>query len=78
MHNDAAKPASVGMGGAPMVGGAPVGHGGKAGVDRGHSAASFLHTADQGDEIVGDLGSVAPPVIGELGANDGSDIELRI
>jgi hypothetical protein len=70
---DAATPASVGMGGAP------VGHGTKAGVDdRGHNAASFLHTPDQGDEIVGNLGSVAPPVIGELDANDGSDIELRI
>jgi len=56
------------------------GHGaGKAGVDgSGHSAATFLHTSDQGGEIVGDLGNVAPPVIGEIDPNDSPDIELRI
>lgn len=81
----AVKPASVsgagmgggGMGGAGMMG---AGHGaGKAGVDgSGHNAAAFLHTSDQGDEIVGDLGNVAPPVIGEIDPNDSPDIELRI
>ena len=64
-------------GGAGMMG---AGHGaGKAGVDgSGHNAAAFLHTSDQGDEIVGDLGNVAPPVIGEIDPNDSPDIELRI
>jgi len=56
------------------------GHGaGKAGADsNGHNAATFLHTSDQGGEIVGDLGNVAPPVIGEIDPNDSPDIELRI
>jgi hypothetical protein len=33
---------------------------------------------DQGDEIAGDLGSVAPPVIGQLDANEAPDVDLRI
>ncbi|MUL78880.1 hypothetical protein [Mycolicibacterium sp. CBMA 226] len=66
----------VGMGGAGMMGaGSPAA--GKASVS-GHQAASFLHTSDQGDEIVGDLGTAAPPVIGEVEFNDTPDIELRI
>jgi hypothetical protein len=66
------------MAGSPMMGGAPMAAGGKAGIDGRHSAASFLHTSDQGDEIVGDLGNVAPPVIGQPEANHSPDIELRI
>lgn len=67
-------------GGGGMMGGAPMGGAqGKAGDGGGgHNAATFLHTSDQGDEIVGDLGSVAPPVIGEADPHDSPDIELRI
>ncbi|GAS97976.1 uncharacterized protein RMCC_4941 [Mycolicibacterium canariasense] len=64
--------------GAPMGGGAPMGHHGKAGIGGGHSAADFLHTSDQGGEIVGDLGSVAPPVIGEKDPLDSPEVGLRI
>lgn len=69
--------AGGGMGGGGMMG---AGHGaGKSGVDgQGHNAAAFLHTSDQGDAIVGDLGNVAPPVIGEADPNDSPDIELRV
>jgi uncharacterized protein YukE len=67
-----------GMGGSPMMGGGPLGQGAKSGAGSGHSAASFLHTSDQGGEIVGDLGSVAPPVIGERDAVQRPDVELRI
>jgi uncharacterized protein YukE len=66
----------MGAGGGGMMGGAPM-HGGKAGVS-GHDAPSFLHTSDQGGEIVGDLGNVAPPVIGEADPHEMPDIELRI
>jgi hypothetical protein len=51
----------MGMGGAPM---APMAHGARVGSG-GHSAPAFLQTTDHGDEIVGDLGTAAPPVIGE-------------
>ena len=61
-----------------MMGPAPMGRGGKGGGDSGHKAASFLHTSDQGGDIVGDLGSVAPPVVGEVDASDVPDIELRL
>lgn len=76
----AASASAVGGGmgaGGGMMG---AGHGaGKSGVDgQGHNAASFLHTSDQGDAIVGDLGNVAPPVIGEADPNDSPDIELRV
>jgi hypothetical protein len=64
--------------GAPMGGGAPMGHQGRAGIAGGHSAADFLHTAEQGGEIVGDLGSVAPPVIGEKDPLDSPNRGLRI
>lgn len=79
-----AKAGGASVAGGGMMGGggamgAGAGHGGKAGVDgSGHNAASFLHTSDQGGEIVGDLGNVAPPVIGEVDPNDSPDIELRI
>jgi hypothetical protein len=66
------------MGAAPMMGGAPMGAGAKNSSGSRHNAAAFLHTSDQGDEIVGDLGSVAPPVIGEQVANEAPDIDLRI
>ncbi|MDV3128467.1 hypothetical protein M1247_26400 [Mycobacterium sp. 21AC1] len=66
--------------GAPMGGGAgaPMGHHGRAGIAAGHSAPDFLHTSDQGGEIVGDLGSVAPPVIGEKDPLDSPGVGLRI
>jgi hypothetical protein len=64
-----------GMMGAPM---APMaGHGGNASSNS-HTAASFLHTTDQGGEIVGDLGNAAPPVLGEADPNEPPDVELRI
>ncbi|MGV9799938.1 WXG100 family type VII secretion target [Mycobacterium sp. NPDC003449] len=66
--------------GAPMGGGAgaPMGHHGKAGIAGGHSAPDFLHTSNQGGEIVGDLGTVAPPVIGEKDPLDSPGAELRM
>lgn len=66
--------------GAPMAGGGapPMSQQGKAGVGSGHSAADFLHTSDQGGEIVGDLGRVAPPVIGEKDPLDSPGVGLRI
>jgi hypothetical protein len=76
LSSDAPAPAATG--GAPMMGGAPMGRGARAGVGRSHNAADFLHTFDQGDEIVGNLGSVAPPVIGVTDAKTSPDIELRI
>ncbi|ANW66320.1 hypothetical protein BCA37_24540 [Mycobacterium sp. djl-10] len=69
--------APVGSAGAPM-GGAPMGHHGKAGAVSGHSAAEYLHTSDQGSAIVGDLGSVAPRVIGEKDPLDSPAPGLRI
>lgn len=69
--------APAGAAGAPM-GGAPMGHHGKAGAVSGHSAAEYLHTSDQGSEIVGDLGSVAPRVIGEKDPLDSPVPGLRI
>ena len=67
-----------GPGGAPMMGAGHLGLGARSGARSGHSAASFLHTSDLGGEIVGDLGNVAPPVIGELATRQDQDIELRI
>ena len=69
--------APAGATGTPM-GGAPMGHHGKAGAVSGHSAAEYLHTSDQGSEIVGDLGSVAPRVIGEKDPLDSPAPGLRI
>ena len=74
--SDAIAPA--GMGGAPMMGGAPLARGANGGVGKSHSAAAFLHTSDQGGEIVGDLGGVAPPVIGVREAIPRPDIDLTI
>jgi hypothetical protein len=73
-----ARPAAGGM---PMSGGgmmgAPVaGHG--ANAAGAHTAASYLHTSDQGGKVIKDRGTVAPPVIGEADPNDTPDIELRI
>lgn len=65
-----ARPAGAGAGmfppgmmGAPMAGA----HGGRPGGGD-HSPADFLHTAENGREIVGDLGTAAPPVLGETEA----------
>jgi hypothetical protein len=69
---------AAGLGGSPMMGAGPAGSAARGGSDSGHSAAAYLHTTDQGDEIVGDLGSVGPPVIGETGARSTTNIELRI
>lgn len=66
------------MSGAPMMGGAPMAGAARASAGRSHTAAAFLHTSDQGDEIVGDLGSVAPAVIGQPDTVASPDIELRI
>jgi hypothetical protein len=71
-------------GGAGMMGGAgAAGHGNKAGASNNHTTASFLHTTDQGGEIVGDLGNASPPVIGESagyesGTDENPDVQLRI
>jgi hypothetical protein len=75
----AARPVAAGApmaGGGGMMGGAPMsnsGHGSGA-----HTAASYLHTSDQGGKVVRDRSTVAPPVIGEADPNDTPDIELRI
>lgn len=80
----AARPAvggaAMGMGGAGMMGAGAAGQHGKAGAGGSHSAASFLHTTDQGGEIVGDLGNASPPVIGEttIDPEDNPDVKLRI
>jgi len=58
------------------MGGGPMGHQGKAGSDGRYTAASFLHTSN--DHIVGDLGSAAPPVIGQADPTERSEIDLRI
>lgn len=47
-------------------GGAPHGAGrGRAGEDSRHKSAHYLHTRDNGEEIVGSLPLVGPPVIGD-------------
>lgn len=63
------------MGGAPY---APMAGQGAHNSSNSHTAAAFLHTTDQGGEIVGDLGTAAPPVLGEADLNDPPDVELRI
>jgi hypothetical protein len=70
-----AKVGAAGMGAGPM-GGGPMGGAGKAGSDGRYSAASFLHTSN--DQIVGDLGGAAPPVIGQADPTTRPDVELRI
>ena len=69
--------AGPGMMGAPYGPMAGAGHGANSSSNS-HSAAAFLHTTDQGGEIVGDLGTAAPPVLGEADPNEPPDIELRI
>jgi hypothetical protein len=71
-------PVTAATSGAPMMGGTPMGAGARAGVSKSHTAAAFLHTSDQGDEIVGDLGSVAPPVIGVREPTANPNVDLRI
>jgi hypothetical protein len=73
-----ANAGSSAAGGAPVAGGAPMGHHAGAGADGRHTAASYLHTADQGEQIVGRPGSVAPAVVGELPTDSAPDIDLRI
>jgi hypothetical protein len=71
---------AAGVGGPGMMGApyAPMaGQGGNASSNS-HTAASFLHTTDQGGEIVGDLGNATPPVLGEADPNEPPDVELRI
>lgn len=70
----AGMPATGGM---PMMG-APMGHGARGATDGGHTAAQFLHTSDQGGEIVGELGTVGPSVIGERENNPKPNLELRV
>jgi hypothetical protein len=74
----AARP--IGTGGAGMMGApyAPMGGQGANASSNSHTAAAFLHTTDQGGEIVGDLGTAAPPVLGEADPNEPPDVELRI
>jgi hypothetical protein len=72
---------AAGVGGPGMMGApyAPMaGAQGANASSNSHSAASFLHTTDQGGEIVGDLGNAAPPVLGEADPNEPPDVELRI
>ncbi|WP_155948478.1 hypothetical protein [Mycobacterium sp. URHB0044] len=72
----------VGSGGAGMMGGGapygPMAGQGANGSSNTHTAAAFLHTTDQGGAIVGDLGTAAPPVLGEADPTEPPDIELRI
>lgn len=67
----------MGMMGAPYGPMAGAGHGANASSNI-HTAASFLHTTEQGGEIVGDLGTAAPPVLGEADPSEPPDLELRI
>jgi uncharacterized protein YukE len=76
MSSDAVMPAAAG--GAPMMAGGPLGRGGNVAGGKSHNAAAFLHTTDQGDDIVGDLGGVAPSVIGVREADPDPEIDLRI
>lgn len=79
-----AAPRMGGVGSPGMMGGAPMGamggagQGANASSSNNHTSASFLHTTDQGSEIVGDLGTAAPPVLGEADPYQSPDVELRI
>jgi hypothetical protein len=77
-----ASGASMGTGGTGMMGGgAPMGPMAGQGANNSsnsHTAAAFLHTTDQGGEIVGDLGTAAPPMLGEADPSEPPDVELRI
>lgn len=58
--------AGQGRGGSSPMGGAPhAGGKGKAGEDTKHKTAHYLHTRDNGEEVVGSLPLVGPPVIGD-------------
>jgi hypothetical protein len=80
----AVRAASIGTAGAAggsMMGGAPYGPMAGQGANNSsnnHTAAAFLHTTDQGGQIVGDLGTAAPPVLGEAESTEPPDVELRI
>jgi hypothetical protein len=77
----AASVGGVGGSGGMMGGGAPYGAMAGQGANNSsnnHTAAAFLHTSDQGGEIVGDLGTAAPPVLGEADPSESPDVELRI
>ncbi|BBY46736.1 hypothetical protein MARA_01660 (plasmid) [Mycolicibacterium arabiense] len=68
---------SAGLGGMPM-GGMPMGQRTSGGKDTNHNAASFLHTTDQGDALVGDdTAEVGPAVVGEA-VKSRPDVDLRI
>lgn len=74
----ATRPAAAGVpaGGGGMMGAPLAGAGQPTGGA--HTAASFLHTTDQGGRLVGNRNTVAPPVIGEVDPYETPDIELRI
>jgi hypothetical protein len=72
---------TAGASGGGMMGGAPYGPMAGQGANsssNNHTAAAFLHTTDQGGQIVGDLGTAAPPVLGEAESTEPPDVELRI
>lgn len=74
---------AAGISGAGMMAPGAAGYGaqgGKAGASGSHTSAAFLHTTDQGGEIVGDLGHASPPVIGDtaIDPDDSPDVKLRI
>jgi hypothetical protein len=72
---------TMGASGAGMMGGGgygPMAGQGANNSSNSHTAAAFLHTTDQGGEIVGDLGTAAPPMLGEADPNEAPDVQLRI
>ncbi|MBA0047883.1 hypothetical protein [Mycobacteroides sp. LB1] len=74
----APRVSGVGMAGGPAGGGMgmmPAGAS-RANASGGHSSPDFLHTTGQGDEIVGDLGTVAPPVLGAAESAEPQEISL--
>ena len=80
-QSGAARAGVAGAAAGGMMGGAPYGPMAGQGANSSsntHTAAAFLHTTDQGGEIVGDLGTAAPPVLGEADPNEPPDVELRI